>query len=356
MAHFQLGHSTLFPGGTKKLLLKTSAGTEEERMVIHTGNKFTLELAEWDAASGNPKIHASKAGVLTISEPKKSGNKWVFTIKADGAADTTELTARGSAGADLTTKLKVIAGEFKSHGDWASDLIAAVFRGSDPAKMHAIARVLSNYPDNLFNEKSTANERQWGELACGTVAKVGGRKLFFPSLKYSYRQYHKTIPNVATAAQRAALKREDVKYKEATLKKGLEMIQKRLMKKWPIVVGLTYRPSWSVQSGGWLKPTDGGGHSVLIVACNDTADKFIYFDPYPKGSKLKYAGGPAGTNAFPVACEFLGLFEAKHDATRGSKVLRQDPATQISGEIFDGDQFLEVVSGPLDESSSTEKD
>jgi hypothetical protein len=46
-------------------------------------------------------------------------------------------------------------------------------------------------------------------------------------------------------------------------------------------------------------------------------------------------------------CRYLGIFVETKDAARSGPVLRQDPSTQDPDGIFVGEQFLEVVSGPL---------
>src|SRR5687768_1636206 len=57
-----------------------------------------------------------------------------------------------------------------------------------------------------------------------------------------------------------------------------------------------------------------GGHTVLIVGCSSSADKFLYIDPWAGGSKLKYEGAPA--DAGLGVCTYLGMFEAIYDRAR----------------------------------------
>ena len=150
-----------------------------------------------------------------------------------------------------------------------------------------------------------------------------------------------------TAAARASLRREDVKYDEARLKRGCQAIQKRLSKGIPSVVGLVYNPSNAVQPDGTFNETGEGGHSVPIVGCDANATNFLYIDVYPKGSRLKYLGGHAGKDLFPDECNYLGVFELTNDTARGSLVLRAPSGTAGPSMVFSGQQYLEVVSGPL---------
>ena len=151
---------------------------------------------------------------------------------------------------------------------------------------------------------------------------------------------------MATTAARAGVKREDVKYDEARLKRGCQAIQKRLAKGMPSVVGLVFNLPTAVRSNGDLDVHGTGGLSVPIVGCNAAADKFLYVDVYPGGSKLKYAGGHGGRDLFPEVCTYLGMFELFNDG-RGTLVLRTRPGPSGTEGSFSGTQFLEVVSGPL---------
>jgi hypothetical protein len=152
---------------------------------------------------------------------------------------------------------------------------------------------------------------------------------------------------MGTATARSNLKRTDVKYDDARLKRGCQAIQKRLAKGLPSVVGLVYSPSTVVQANRSLNETGDGGHSVPIVGCNATGTDFLYIDVYQDGSKLKYLGGHAGRDLFPKECNYLGVFELGPDAARGCDVLRARDGTAGPSNVFSGDQFLEVVSGPL---------
>src|SRR5215831_4011702 len=83
--------------------------------------------------------------------------------------------------------------------------------------------------------------------------------------------------------------------------------------------------------------------------------KFLYFDPFGPdadksqrlgGSILQYQGGMEGLNTFPDRCRYLGMFAEIPDPVRGP-VLRQVADTQDPDGTFTGDQFLEVISGPM---------
>ena len=363
MAYFRLGFNGLYPH--KRLYVNGDSGTE--RLVLHTGKQVTLEIAGLANASVKPKIIESVAGKVSVTAPTATNNATIrkFTVKATGAGKTV-LSAKDDGGNVLTVgaDLEIIAGDFLNHSGMDEDLIAKGFQGGDAGKMHALIRMLFNSEDNIFNELSDANQTQWcrlpdgtpdpnGCLPCGTVAKVGGWKCFDRSLRYTYHSYHQQLSGMRDAAKRAALKRDDVMMNNDRLKEGRKAIHERLKRGIPSVVGVVYIPSTAMRPSGVFNVTDSGGHTVLIVGCTADEKKFLYIDPYPKGSKLKYAGGVAGHSVFPD-CHYLGRFEFQPASRGTSDVLRS--MTPGDSGLFAGDQFLEVVSGPVTLSGpSTEK-
>ena len=355
MANFQIGHSKLFPDGAQ---LFANGKSGEEKLVLHHDNTIQLELAGMDLTSP-PVLTANPANITQVTAPKKVGNKWVFTVTpvGNGRVSLGAADSKGTAAPDLT----VIAGVFKPYkddkGELEEDLIADVFRGHDSAKMFALTRILGNDPDNLVNENSEANVKQWGELACGTVAKVTGRELFFRPIDYDYRPYYQKIPPKMVDGRQVWKidDRSDVKYDRAKLTQGEKAIQARLKKGQPCLVGITYIPKEAIRSGGTLAETSGGGHTVLIIGCDADAKRFLFFDPYgpdaadtagSHGSILQYKGGMEGLNTFPEQCRYLGMFEDTNDLDRGP-VLRQAPESIDPGGLWVNQQYLEVISGPL---------
>jgi hypothetical protein len=359
MAHFRI------PGGSRLFI---SGSTGIERLTIETGKRVTLELTGLARNTGAvtitqvpvekltdllgvafPAAKSNLPDVVSISKLPVSGTSRIFTVTGirQGFA---ALTLNGA------DPLYLAVGSFQNHSEFKhKDLIAEVFRGSDPVKTHTLTRMLQNNDDNLFDELSNFNQNKWCPapnhscLPCGTVSKVGGYKIFHPLVRYTYNDYYNRISGMETAAGRAAVKREDVKYDAAKLKRACTAIQKRLEKGLPSVVGLVYHLSDAVRASGGVDVNGTGGHTVLIVGCNNTATKFLYIDVYPKGSKLKYDGGQAGKKLFPDACHYLGVFELIDDPARGTPVLRARPGVVGDSGLFAGLQFLEVVSGPVTE-------
>lgn len=345
----------------------------EQLIILHLNNKVKIEFNGWEVASGTPAFKTDKQHVIEISDVKKltnnlrGRNNWSFTVtaKSPGRA---MISIKDPLNKNFIGDLTVCVGNFVNHRDDDGDLldvdlIANVFRGSDVLRKQILLNMLANDPSNYLNENNTYNENKWKPLACGTVSKVGGLDLMNPKTDYDYQPYYQTIkPQIQTVRgvrkQVWAINdRSDIVYDENKLKQGAKAIQKRLKNGLPVVTGIAYNPFSSLQPGGKLKETGTGGHTVLIVGCNADATRFLYIDPYgprsektPRGSVLKYNGWlSGGISPLKAPCEHLGIFEllGPDKSGRASMLLRQVAATQASGGTFDGEQYLEVVSGPL---------
>jgi hypothetical protein len=345
MAHFQLA-SERRPYGTRlggtRLFLSGASG--QEAIFIELGKSVTLEVSgignvspaitQFVVPPSAVDVVSRLTSLLLTGKPAGPDIVSVTTfgrrVTLKGIQSGTCILMVGGGNGII-----VQTGQFRNHTDMKHDLIANTFRSADPEKMHALNRMLFNDPDNLFNENSGGNINRWGDLACGTVSKVGGAAIFYGQLNYDYREYYRTPI--------AGKTRKDIKIDSAKLDRGRNAIQTRLAKGMPSIVGLVYADT-AIQKGA-VNVTGTGGHTVLIVGCSNDRKKFLYIDVWQGGSKLKYTGGYAGRTLFPDPCAELGLFELQRDAARGIDMLRS--TTPGDDPVFNGSQFLEVVAGPL---------
>jgi hypothetical protein len=363
MAHFQLiddplflKNSWLFSKGTR-LFVKGDAG--QEKIVIHQNNQITLEQKGTIDPAGKvlPEVFSTVPDVVQVVKTTRFEKLQTqnVTIKAVGVGKA-ELKGKDAAGgiaADLKP-LTVVAGVFENYEGMEIDLLADVCRGSDPAKIHAVHRLLNNSFDNIFNENWQPNIDKWGERACGTVSKVGGAVLWGGNAEPdNFDTYH--IPLAAGAEVKS---RNQVKYNQRGVLRATTAIAGWLRKnKRPVVVGVLYGPSklppgtrgpkLTANRYGQLERTGAYGHSVLIVGCNKAGNLFLYVDPWNGGSQLKYKGGIAGVaeGRFSEKCDDLGVFIADPWDMRGPPVLRTSSETTGTFSPTD-DSFLEVISGP----------
>jgi len=276
-----------------------------------------------------PDITSSDDQVIKVGRVQSHGaHEQAFEASAVGAGLAWLTCTAGGAAAG--TPLGVCVGKVENHTDMAVDMIADAFRNGDAVKIVQLQRLLDNNFNNLFNENSQANVRQWGDLACGTVAKVGGIKSFSNKTEYDYHSYHVPLKKVES--------RSDVTYRPGVIAKAAAAIKAKLKTGVPVLVGVVYNPLIATLQGGEIAVTRGGGHTVLIVGCNDSGSKFLYIDPYPESSKLRYTGG-ISRSPFSQICDFLGTFEIG-DLYGRTGILRQSPGSV--GVLSE----LEVVSGP----------
>ncbi len=333
------------PDGTKQRLNRSDkrpvlmpsllafADIAQELLRLPVGGKVALGqvgTVQSGASFVLPDIKSNDESVVKITRTlHRGGHEQAFEILATGAGFAWLFGSVGGNPTDLPP-IGVAVGKIENHPDMTIDFIADAFRGGDVVKIVRLQRLLDNNFNNQFNENSDANVEQWGELACGTVAKVGGLKLFSDKTDYDYHRYHTLLRQVTD--------RRDVTYPPGVIAKAAIAIQAKLKKGVPVLVGVVYNPSTAMLSGGELEVTRGGGHTVLIVGCDAGAKKFLYIDPYPKASHLVYGGGIA-TFPFEETCEFLGTFEIG-DLYERKGILRQSP-----GSVGDLSE-LEIVSGP----------
>jgi hypothetical protein len=318
--------------------------SDNEKIAIHLGNEIKLE--QWGMTDKDGKtadIQPDKQGVVEIriidrpsSNKPSTISKRQFALKAVGEGAAT-ISGKGEDEA-VRSPLKVLAGEFKNHEGMVKDLLADVGRSSKPSLIYQLQRFLNSNTDNLFNQLSDANvAKMRTALACGRVAKASGEVLIGKVISHSFEKdssYHMPIRQVTS--------RDDVKYDQNLMLRVRRAIAGHVKKGHPVLVGCAINPNTSMLKDGHLQATRDGGHTVLIVGCNEdeTATEFLYVDPYPGGSTLKYKGGIAA-DSYPPKCFFLGLFTV--ELLKRGPVLR---SYRDSDGEWSGDSYLEVISGP----------
>lgn len=334
MSQFQL------PDGTRLW----AEGYDNEKIAIHLHNE--IELEQWGVTDLDGKtadIQPDKQGIVeirVINQPSSNKpfdiSKRRFALKAVGEGAAT-ISGKGEDKA-IRSPLKVLAGEFKNHQGMVKDLLADVGRGSKPSLLYELQRFLNSNTNNLFNQLSDANVAKMSTaLACGRVAKASGEVLIGKVISHSFEKdssYHLPMGKVTS--------RDDVKYDQNVMLRVRRAIAGHVKSGHPVLVGCAFNPNTSMLKDNHLQATRDCGHTVLIVGCNEdaAATEFLYVDPYPGGSTLKYKGGIAA-DSYPPKCFFLGLFTV--ELLKRGPVLR---SYRDSDGQWSGDNYLEVISGP----------
>ena len=318
---------------------------ENEKITIHLGNE--IELEQWgstDAEGKTADIQPDKQGVVEIrlidrpsSDKPFTISKRRFALKAVGEGAVT-ISGKGEDKA-VSSPLKLLAGEFTYHKGMVKDLLADVGRSSNPYLLYQLQRLLHSNVNNLFNQLNDANvAKMHTALACGRVAKASGEVLIGKVISHSFEKnssYHMPIRKVTS--------RDDVEYDFNVMLRARLTIAGHVKRGHPVLVGCAIDPKTSMLKDGHLQATRDGGHTVLIVGCNEAATEFLYVDPYPGGSTMKYKGGIAA-NSYPSKCFFLGLFKVNSR----EEVLGRGPVLSYrdSDGEWSGPKYLEVISGP----------
>ncbi len=340
MSPFQL------PDGTRLWAEVWGEENRNEKIAIHLGNEIELEQRGLTDLSGNlADIQVDKAGIVQVrplgrpsSDKPLTTSSRRFALKAVGEGAVT-ISGRGEDKA-LSHPLKVLAGEFKYHKGMTKDLLADAGRSSDPSRLYHLQRLLHSVHDNIFSQFSEANVAQHhSPLACGRVAKASGDAILGKVASHSYEKdssYHKALWKVT--------KRDDVDYDPGVMRRATLAIAQHVRNGRPVLVGCTYEPKTSMLKQGHLQATRDGGHSVLIVGCNAGGTEFLYVDPFPGGSNLKYTGGITA-DSYPPECFFLGVFkvDSLQELIGRGPLLRKHWDTNGP---WRGERYLEVISGP----------
>ena len=85
----------------------------------------------------------------------------------------------------------------------------------------------------------------------------------------------------------------------------------------------------SVKDGVILQSDN--AHFLTLFGCSDDGQKFIFFDPWPRGSKLRYTSGIGGD----VNSIFMGMLE-----------FHEDEGKIRSPNSVPGDHHYVILDGP----------
>lgn len=325
-----------------------NSGVEE--IAIQQGTTVLLEQSGDAGSPGSlPSLYSSDDNVASISKIISSGrSSQRFTLFAKNSGTAVLNGKEPKSGNDCVFPLRVIVGDYEHHTDMTIDLFADKLGKSDDAfKIYTAQRILNGGNDsvgdalidntNIFDQQSKYNTDAYGKLGCGELVVDRGQTLFGKdNVNWQPRIYYNAMPQTA----RRPLRRADLKYDPAKMLRARAAIGNLLKQGKAVKVGCLHHPER--QSGPIPQPTLGGGHSVLIVGCNDQFTSFLYLDPWVGGSRLVYKGG-IGRSGQTDECFYMGLFKSDGANPRGP-VLRQDASAFGS---FDESGFLEVINGPL---------
>ncbi|MEZ5584131.1 MAG: hypothetical protein R3F37_16540 [Candidatus Competibacteraceae bacterium] len=280
-----------------------------------------------------PELYLNPPGVAqivlqthhtTYRPTLQAETKQTLHLKAEAGGETVLRGRKPSTGTDCVLPLKVIVGNFKNHPGMQHDLIAEELgRSDDVYKLYYLQRFLNNNEgnDNLFDQYSPFYKEVFGrrfgkELVCASVCVLSGEVLFgqVHAARGKWNNLGAHRPLYKRLSRRPNSKSQII-YDQQTVRRARDAIARSLQRGIPVRVGCAWNSLLTYDFvTKRLDPTKGGGHTVLIVGCNNSKDRFLYIDPCKGMSKLKYEGGIVPTG---VECDFLGLFRIESSGLRG---------------------------------------
>jgi hypothetical protein len=392
MTHFQAPGNRKLDSAESKLhpwpanpdgyRLFVTANSGDERIGIETGQRIELQLTD----GKDYRIQTTEEGMIEsvmnvsvdvgfsladslprparISNPVASSDPQIFTIAARTTGKTI-LTASNPHRFD-TASLQVVVGHFENHPGMQVDLIAAVCRGSDSLKIHALQRMLHNQylgggdvysnGDNIFAQQAPTNKSSdsgIGTMTCGIVARFRAEEIFDKVLAPTFQWYH--VGAIHEPLSSRVTDRRQVKYRSQRVETLRGQILRALNDGQAVRVGVLDNPLGMTPESGDLVAYYPGGHTVLIVGHTDDGTQFLYIDPWSGGSMMEYQGGIVGNKFLPGKCCQIGKLIVTHDPDRrvnrsdiGRNIIRQHPDTYGAFSLANNPpNYLEVVSAPF---------
>jgi len=327
------------PGSGGQFFAKNTAG--EPMVWLPTGVEMKLDFVAPKGAGADARNVIGFKPTLKVTVLDRSPRKLGFSLKAS-AADAFYVQGQDAQG--RKTNIAVFSGDFKNHPGMDVDLLAKLCRTGDPLKILRVQQLLYNQEGNIFNQNSDANLNKYGRLMCGAVAKGRAIELFgdVNILDYTH-PYHEPLGAGPVSS------RWDVKYRSDVITKVRNKIVSLLSRGMPVRVGVLDSPIGMVPHDHYLIAWEAGGHTVVIVGCDNGGNDFMYIDPWYGGSKMTYEGGFVG----PIECKSMGIFDAQ---LHGERKVGDEPLDAPNLLIQRWDSYgtfnwskgnlLEVVAGP----------
>jgi hypothetical protein len=230
---------------------------------------------------------------------------------------------------DETLRLKI--GKVKLHSNFESDLFAQMLgKSSDADQLLAYYRVLvaknnmelprvdwEQLNDNPLKQNTGSDARKWN---CGGALLTFGQK-FVPHHWLSGGVLYYGTPSPSKLSQ--------VVFKKETVRAGAERIRNQLAHGNFVQVFVGHHEDLTVK-GGVIMPS-GNTHFVTFFGASRDGREFIFFDPWPGGSKLTYQSG---------------LMGAVHSIFMGSMSFFETEGKIRSADSAEGAHRYVVLTGP----------
>jgi hypothetical protein len=241
-----------------------------------------MKLLQW---GGDPKGNQLALGLdppgrgveLKVLPDKGSAASTLFTLASYSAGTSFRVTASQQSGGKATgfsEGLQVtVCGAPTNQPGYAVDLLADLAAHGSSYQVYAYSRIMNDKGtfEHFLSQNTTP-----GHYNCGDVAASYGRKIFGRETLTTSIAYY--LPAKTD-------KMADLRFNPTLVEHGIQKIQLHLRRGTPVRV-------WLIHHDGFSHPAIQGDprtHYLTIVGFS--SNKFLYLDPWPRGSVLKYSGG-----------------------------------------------------------------
>jgi hypothetical protein len=241
-----------------------------------------MKLLQW---GGDPRGNRlalaldppGRGAELTVLPDNVSAASTLFALKSNSQGTSFRVTASQQGDGrtpGFSEALQVtVCGAPKKQPGYEVDLLADLAAHGSSYQAYAYARIMKDKGNfgHFLSQNTTPGHYNCGDVAASYGRKVFGKETFTASIAYY-------LP--AKTDQIA-----DLRFNPTLVEHGIQKIQLHLRRGTPVRV-------WLIHHDGFSHPVIHGDprtHYLTIVGFS--SNKFLYLDPWPGGSILKYSGG-----------------------------------------------------------------
>ena len=283
----------------------------------------TVKLLQYGGDKGGNKLDVTPNSSTTDIEFKVLPDKLAaastaFTARGTKKGAVVEISAYVADSKRTQTyseNLKLtVKGEPVKQPGYDVDMLSDLAIKGNAKQIFDYSRII-NGPSS--NKHMLSQNTEKGKYNCGDVAAAYGKKLFAKEAYTPYFVYYQPPTSDKMA---------DLRFDEKAMRKRIARIKALLDDGIPVRL-------WMIHADGFRKVIQGDWRSHFLTMIGYSASKFLYIDPWPAGSILKYSGGMYD----PTDVAFLG--ELSFDTANLANGIR-------SPSGFKGAHNYTVIAGP----------
>ncbi|PNG26093.1 hypothetical protein [Methylocella silvestris] len=246
-----------------------------------------IKLMQWGGDAKGDRLDValdrSVANVdLTILPDKAAAASTLFTLSGSAAGTSFSVAAYlpdGSRMARYSQDLAVrVCGQPIKQPGYAVDLVSDLAISGTPKQVYLYSRIFRGPADD---RNVLSQDTRPGHYNCGDVAAAYGVKIFSKPTVTAYFTYYIPLKQTDPSVE---LKMDDLRFNADRVRQGVAKIKSYLSTGTPVRV-------WMIHHDGFKSFITGDWRSHFLTIVGYSANKFLYLDPWPHGSRLDYDGG-----------------------------------------------------------------